>query len=41
MLSVQLLNTSTNPIAYKLQIGTEYAELTIRENSLQTVRIQL
>ncbi len=41
MLSVQLLNTSSQPISYKLQIGAEYASLEIAPNSLQTVRVQL
>lgn len=41
LLSVQLLNTTPEPIACKLQIGTEYAELIIEANAVQTVRVQL
>ncbi|MGC9361654.1 MAG: glycoside hydrolase family 30 protein [Candidatus Syntrophosphaera sp.] len=41
MLSVQLLNTTNEPIPYKIQIGTKYAELMIASNSVQTVRVQL
>jgi glucosylceramidase len=41
MLSVQLLNTSTQAIEYNLQVGTEYAAINIPANSVQTVRIQL
>lgn len=41
VLSIQLLNTTTNPIDYKLQIGTRYASIKIAENSVQTVRVRL
>jgi glucosylceramidase len=41
LLSVQLLNTTQAPIAYKLQIGSKYAELTVAANAVQTVRVQL
>ena len=41
LLSVQLLNTTKNPIEYKLQIGEKYAPITIDANSIQTVRVQL
>lgn len=41
ILSVQLLNTSSKKIDYKLQIGDQYAEVQIPENSVQTVRVQL
>jgi len=41
MLSVQALNTTKKPIVYKLQIGAEYAEITIPANSLQTVRVKM
>jgi glucosylceramidase len=41
LLSVQLLNTSPKPIAYKLQIGANYADMTIPANALKTVRVQL
>ena len=41
LVSVQLLNTTKRPIAYKLQLGSGYAEITIPANSLQPVRVQL
>ncbi len=41
ILSIQVLNTTKNPIEYKLQIGVQYAQVIIPENSVQTVRIQL
>ena len=41
MLSVQVLNTSSKPIDYKLQIGDQFAEIQIPENSVQTVRVKL
>ncbi|MCF8345656.1 MAG: hypothetical protein K9G38_00480 [Bacteroidales bacterium] len=41
LLSVQLLNTTKKPITYNLQIGEKYAEITIKPNSVQTVRVQL
>ncbi len=41
ILSVQLLNTTTDPIEYKLQIGDEFANLQIAPNSVQTVRVQM
>lgn len=41
MLSVQLLNTTARPIVYNLQIGNEFAEIKIKANSVQTVRVQL
>jgi glucosylceramidase len=41
LLSVQLLNTTKNPIEYKLQIGERYAPITIEANAVQTVRVQL
>jgi glucosylceramidase len=41
LLSVQLLNTTKNPIRYNLQIDKQYAEMNITANSLQTVRVQL
>ena len=40
LLSVQLLNTTEESIAYKLQIADRYAEITIPANSVQTVRVQ-
>jgi glucosylceramidase len=41
LLSVQLLNTTKNAVAYKLQIADRYAEIKIPANSVQTVRVQL
>jgi glucosylceramidase len=41
LLSVQLLNTTKEAIAYKLQIEDRYADITIPANSVQTVRVQL
>ena len=41
LLSVQLLNTTKEPIRYSLQIGSQNAPLDIPANSLQTVRVQL
>ncbi len=41
ILSVQVLNTTRNPIEYKLQIGERYAPITAPANSVQTVRVQL
>ena len=41
LLSVQLLNTTKEPIGYSLQIGTQNASIDIPANSLQTVRVQL
>ena len=41
LLSVQILNTTKEPIRYQLQIGTQHAEIVIAANSLQTVRVQL
>lgn len=41
VLSVQLLNTTKENIAYKLQIAEQYAEMVIDANSIQTVQIQL
>ena len=41
LLSVQLLNTTKQAIAYKLQLEDRYAEIAIPANSVQTVRVQL
>jgi glucosylceramidase len=41
LLSVQLLNTTKQPIDCALQIGKQCAPIRIAANSLQTVRIQL
>ena len=41
LLSVQLLNTTKEPVPYSLQIGSQHAAISIPANSLQTVRVQL
>ena len=41
LLSVQVLNTTKEAIDYKLQIGRQYAAITLEANALQTVRVQL
>ena len=41
LLSVQLLNTTRQPIDYSLQIGPQFAEVTIPANAIQTVRVPL
>lgn len=41
LLSVQLLNTTWEPIDYKLQIGDYYASIRISANSVQTVQVNL
>jgi glucosylceramidase len=41
LLSVQLLNTTKEPIPFRLQIADRFAEVTIPANSVQTVRVQL
>jgi len=41
LISVQLLNTTKEPITYSLQIGSQYTEVLIAANAVQTVRIQL
>jgi glucosylceramidase len=41
LLSVQILNTTKKPIEYQLQIGSQYAVVTIDANALQTVAVQM
>jgi glucosylceramidase len=41
LLSVQVLNTTKEAVEYQLQIGRQFAEVTIEANALQTVRVQL
>ena len=41
LLSVQVLNTTKEPIRYQLQVGEHVAEVEIPANALQTVRVQL
>jgi glucosylceramidase len=40
LVSVQLLNTTKQPIDYALQVGEHHVEMTIPANALQTVRVQ-
>lgn len=40
-LSVQVLNTAKMPLAYHLQIGSQYADMIIPANALQTVIIDM
>jgi glucosylceramidase len=40
LLSVQVLNTAKKPVDYQLQIGSQFAAVTIEANALQTVRVQ-
>ena len=41
LLSVQVLNTTKQPTRYNLQIGAQFAEVTIPANAIQTIRIPL
>jgi len=41
LLSVQLLNTTKQPIRFSLQIGAQFADVEIPANAVQTVRVQL
>lgn len=41
LLSVQLLNTTKEPITYNLQIKDQFAAITVDANAVQTVQIQL
>ncbi|MBT8092952.1 MAG: glycosyl hydrolase [Gammaproteobacteria bacterium] len=41
LLSVQLLNTTKQPIEFSLQIGPRFADVDILANAIQTVRVQL
>ena len=41
LLSVQVLNTTKKPVDYQLQIGVQFAAVTIDANALQTVRVQM
>ncbi len=41
LLSVQLLNTTKEPIQYSLQIGAQYAKVDIAANAIQTVQVAL
>jgi glucosylceramidase len=40
LISVQMLNTTKQPITCSLQIADRYADLTVPANSVQTVRVQ-
>ncbi len=41
LLSVQLLNTTKQPITYSLEIGNQHAKVEIMANAVQTVQVQL
>ncbi len=41
LLSVQLLNTTKQPLRFGLQIGAQYADVEIPANAVQTVRVSL
>jgi glucosylceramidase len=41
LLSVQVLNTTKKPVDYQLQIGGQFASVSIEANALQTVRVQM
>ena len=41
LLSVQVLNTTQQPIEYDLQIGVQCARVTIAANALQTIQLRL
>jgi len=41
ILSVQVLNTTKQPVEYALQIGAQYARVTIDANALQTLQVRL
>ena len=41
LLSVQVLNTTKKPVDYQLQIGNQFAAVSIDANALQTVRVQM
>jgi len=41
ILTVQVLNTTKQPVVYMLQVGMQYAEVNLAANALQTIRIQL
>ncbi len=41
LLSIQILNTSKQPVDYSLQLGQQYASAVIDANALQTIRIQI
>jgi len=41
LLTVQLLNTTKEPLEFSLQIDDQYAIIKMVPNSVQTIRIQL
>ena len=41
LISLQMLNTTKEIVNYSLQIGSQYAEVSIAANAVQTVRVQL
>lgn len=41
LVSVQVLNTTAQPVDYALQVGAQHAQVSIKANALQTVQLQL
>ena len=41
LLSIQVLNTTTKQFDYKVQVGSQYAPISIDANALLTIRVQL
>ena len=41
LLTVQLLNTTKEPLSFSLQIGPQYADVEMPANAVQTVRVQM
>lgn len=41
LLTVQLLNTTKQPIEFLLQVGTQHAEVKMTANAVQTIQVQL
>lgn len=41
LLSTQLLNTTKEPISFSLQIGSQFVEVLMPANAVQTIRVQL
>lgn len=41
ILSIQMLNTTDQPLVYSVQIGNSYAPVTIPANAVQTVQVKL
>lgn len=41
LMTVNLLNTTKEPLEFALQVGAQYADVTIPANAIQTIRVQL